>query len=256
MKKLRAAVGRGSRNRFEDVRTVQYLLNCVPRRAGGPLRELRVDGVAGELTLSAVERFLRKRGAGEERVTPRGEALRALREWDPYPEMKTPAPPMGSEPWRKEHAAPRRSAAELAAAIMGGVMGYAAAKQCRVGVAELVRVEGVAMGAREAAAAQLAAVAEGEFPAAVRAAMAAARRAGEERARQWGLAVPAAGLDAAAALGLPAGEPGTWMLLSRIADAARDGLERLHWLGAPGMEDALWRQWAAWWEMRGGRVAS
>ena len=111
MKKLRAAVGRGSRNRFEDVRTVQYLLNCVPRRAGGPLRELRVDGVAGDLTLRAVERFLGKAGGEETRVTPRGEALRALHEWDPYPEMKTPAPPMGSEPWRKEHAAPRRNPA-------------------------------------------------------------------------------------------------------------------------------------------------
>ncbi|MBN8733734.1 MAG: hypothetical protein J0L64_24580 [Acidobacteria bacterium] len=253
MKKLRAAVGRGSRNRFDDVRTVQYLLNCVPRRAGGPVRELRVDGVAGELTLSALERFLGQRGAEEERVTPRGEALRALSEFDPYPQLAMHSPPIGNEPWRKEHKAPRGNPAELAAASMGGVMGYAAAKQCRVGVAELVRVEGVATGAREAAAAVLAAEAEGDFPAAVRAAMAAARRAGEERARQWGLAVPAAGLDAAAALGLPAGETGAWLLLSRMADAARDGLERLRWFGAPGGEDALWRQWAAWWEMRGGK---
>lgn len=256
MKKLRAAVGRGSRNRFDDVRTVQYLLNCVPRRAGGPLRELRVDGEAGELTLRAVERFLRKRGGEEMRVTPRGEALRALREFDPYPQLAMPSPPMGSEPWRKEHAAPRRNPAELAAASMGGVMGYAAAKQCRVSVAELVRVEGVALGAREAATAKLGAGAEGDFAAAVRAALLAARRAGEERARQCGLALPAAGLDAAAALGLPAGETGAWMLLSRITDAARDGLVRLRWFGVPGGEGALWRQWAAWWEMRGGRVAS
>lgn len=256
MKTLRAGVGRGARNRFDDVRTVQYLLNCVPRRAGGPVRELRVDGVAGELTLAAIERFLKKRGEGESRVKARGEALRALREWDPYPESAMPEPPMGSEAWRKEHPAPRKSAAELAAASIGGVMGYAAAKLCRVSVAELVRVEGVAAGAREAAAGLLAGTAEGDFAAAVRGAMGAARRVGEERARQWGLVVPVGGLDAAGALGLPAGEAGAWMLMARIGDAACDGLERLRWFGAPGMEDALWRQWAAWWEMRGGKVGA
>lgn len=253
MKNIRGSVGRGGRNRFDDVRTVQYLLNCVPRSAGGPWRELRVDGVAGELTLRAVGRFLQRCGGGG-RFTPRGAALRELWTFDPYPKMRMPEPPMSSETAKKQQAVRRASTVSLAAESIARAVAYAAAKLSGMGLRDWAALESVAGAARAAAATCLPEPVGDDFTGTVRMALAEARRAGEERARQWGLRIPGAGLDVVAALGLAPGEAGLWHLAAHLADTAHDGVERPGWPGAPGADDALWRQWSGWWEMRKGAV--
>ena len=51
---ISASVGRSALNGYDDVRLIQYLLNCVTTNRGGPMRELVVDGVCGPLTMQAM----------------------------------------------------------------------------------------------------------------------------------------------------------------------------------------------------------
>jgi len=107
-KNIGGTVGRGGRN-FPalDVMTVQYLLNCVPAAAGGPMQELAVDGAAGPKTIEAIEKFQRGNGCVcDGRVDPGGATLRNLqaRANDPYPNQplspaaaKGPANPFGQK---------------------------------------------------------------------------------------------------------------------------------------------------------------
>ena len=92
-KSLLGRVGRTSRNLFDDVRLVQYLLNCVPITRGGPTRELVVDGVCGQRTVRAIFRFQRTRqqGATGARIVPSRQIFSALLAHDPYP--SEPLPP-------------------------------------------------------------------------------------------------------------------------------------------------------------------
>ena len=90
-KSLSGSVGRTARNLFDDVRLVQYLLNCVPMRRGGPTRELVVDGLCGPRTVRAIFRFQRvQRGSAAARVEPSRRSFRTLMAYDPYPSQPLP----------------------------------------------------------------------------------------------------------------------------------------------------------------------
>ena len=62
-KRLAKKVGFGGANLLPDVRVVQYLLNCVPFRLGGPRRELVIDGFVGPNTVDSIRRFQQFRDA-------------------------------------------------------------------------------------------------------------------------------------------------------------------------------------------------
>jgi hypothetical protein len=89
LKTITAAVGVGGANIPADVATVQYLLNCVPVSAGGPLRELKIDGFAGVVTTEAINRFQKARfGSSNSRVDPEqsgGKTFDELKKYDPLP---------------------------------------------------------------------------------------------------------------------------------------------------------------------------
>jgi peptidoglycan hydrolase-like protein with peptidoglycan-binding domain len=92
MKKISSAVGKGGMNKTMDVATIQYLLNCVPKHAGGPSPELAVDGICGPLTSAAIEKFqMANRNLADRRVDPNGPTLKALQAYDPYPNQKMAA---------------------------------------------------------------------------------------------------------------------------------------------------------------------
>ena len=96
-KSLSGSVGRSARNLFADVRLVQYLLNCVPMRRGGPTRELVVDGLCGPRTVRAIFRFQRSlRGSAAVRIDPNRRIFRALLAYDLYPSQ--PLPPFCDNP--------------------------------------------------------------------------------------------------------------------------------------------------------------
>ena len=85
-KSLSGSVGRTARNLFDDVRLVQYLLNCVPVQRGGPTRELVVDGLCGPRSVRAIFQFQRVQcGATCDRIDPNRRIFRALMAYDPYP---------------------------------------------------------------------------------------------------------------------------------------------------------------------------
>lgn len=90
-KNIHGSVGAGGGNSHGDVRTVQYLLNCVPTKAGGPSPELAVDGIAGPLTKGAIKKFQSALGGiCDGRVDPRGPTWMALAAFDPFPNMPMP----------------------------------------------------------------------------------------------------------------------------------------------------------------------
>lgn len=93
-KNIGKSVGAGGANKLEDVRVVQYLLNCVPVGSGGPQKELVIDGIAGPLTRSAINGFQSKKlGFCDGRVDPGGRTITALQVFDPYPNQDlAPAP--------------------------------------------------------------------------------------------------------------------------------------------------------------------
>ena len=99
-KSLSGSVGRTARNLFDDVRLVQYLLNCVPMRRGGPTRELVVDGLCGPRTVRAIFRFQRLQcvqcGTTVARVEPSRHGFLTLLAYDPYPSQ--PLPPSCGKP--------------------------------------------------------------------------------------------------------------------------------------------------------------
>ncbi len=97
-KKISASVGKGGKNRPEDVVTVQYLLNCVPKGKGGPEKELVIDGLTGPLTEGAIVRFQSSvLGFADGRVDAGGKTFSALLNYDPYPNQKLNLPPKGPE---------------------------------------------------------------------------------------------------------------------------------------------------------------
>ncbi len=96
-KKLQASVGKGGRNRAEDVLVVQYLLNCVSSKQGGPTKELVLDGLCGSLTESAIVRFQSKSaGFADGRVDAGGPTFHTLLGFDPYPHQNLNLPAAGA----------------------------------------------------------------------------------------------------------------------------------------------------------------
>jgi len=81
-----ASVGRaGALNRPPDVLTVQRLLNQVPPASAGPFPPLVPDGMCGEKTMGAIQKFqIRHFGwsGADGRVDPGGQTLRKLNEFD------------------------------------------------------------------------------------------------------------------------------------------------------------------------------
>jgi peptidoglycan hydrolase-like protein with peptidoglycan-binding domain len=75
---IRASVGRGGSNRFEDVRLVQELLN---KHVHPPMQPLTVDGIVGPKTIAAIEAFQKRvlsMSPPDGRVDPDGRTLIAL----------------------------------------------------------------------------------------------------------------------------------------------------------------------------------
>jgi hypothetical protein len=76
---ISAAVGIGGKNRADDVRTVQDLLNQVPTASGGPVPLLVVDGLIGPKTNAAIRRFQKAQlGWADSRVDPNGPTIARL----------------------------------------------------------------------------------------------------------------------------------------------------------------------------------
>ncbi len=70
-------VGPGGRNRSEDVRLVQRLLNDARAREGG--HRLAVDGIAGPKTDAAILQYQKSHGlAADGRIDPGGPTLKHL----------------------------------------------------------------------------------------------------------------------------------------------------------------------------------
>jgi hypothetical protein len=76
---IQDSVGRGGRNRPDDVRTIQSALNAQDVAAGGPSVKLDVDGLSGPLTIAAIEKYQRRQlGWADGRVDPDGPTVRKL----------------------------------------------------------------------------------------------------------------------------------------------------------------------------------
>lgn len=76
---ISASVGRNGVNRYDDVVTIQEMLNIIPSYQGGPVEDLKVDGQSGEKTVGAILKFQRFVGIGADgRVDPSGATLAAL----------------------------------------------------------------------------------------------------------------------------------------------------------------------------------
>jgi peptidoglycan hydrolase-like protein with peptidoglycan-binding domain len=86
LKTITATVGEGGTNIPADVATVQYLLNCVPASNGGPVKELKIDGFAGVVTIEAINRFQKVHfGASDSRVQSGEATFNELKKYDPLP---------------------------------------------------------------------------------------------------------------------------------------------------------------------------
>lgn len=209
-KGLKRSVGAGAENRPEDVATIQYLLNCTPKQAGGPVRELVVDGVAGPLTVAAIERF-----DEDGTIDPRGAALLRLRAFDPFPNqpMRFPAQDSG--------AAKAATARDLAAqAVVQGISEAIAGALERATGKPAAAVSRAVVAGVEAARGVLERHAANTEDT-VRAAMEAALRTAEAEARMQGLRVPLGGLDFPCGPGAPGGAFGLGELCRKIAERAR-----------------------------------
>src|SRR5262245_58496313 len=81
---ITAAVGTApAPNRFEDVETIQSLLNQVPATRGGPAPLLDVDGICGPLTIGAIRKFQKHHfGWQDGRVDVNQATLAKLNEFD------------------------------------------------------------------------------------------------------------------------------------------------------------------------------
>lgn len=76
---ISASVGRNGVNRYEDVLTIQQMLNMILAYQGGPVEQLDEDGKSGRNTIAAIEKFQRFIGIQPDgRVDPNGGTLAAL----------------------------------------------------------------------------------------------------------------------------------------------------------------------------------
>ena len=76
---IQDSVGRGGRNRPDDVRTIQSALDAQDVAAGGPSVKLDVDGLSGPLTIATIEKYQRRQlGWADGRVDPDGPTVRKL----------------------------------------------------------------------------------------------------------------------------------------------------------------------------------
>jgi hypothetical protein len=76
---IAGSVGRGGRNVAADVETIQSALNATAPADGGPIDKLDVDGLVGQLTIAAIERYQNARlGWADGRVDPDGPTIHML----------------------------------------------------------------------------------------------------------------------------------------------------------------------------------
>ncbi len=86
-------VGRSAANQYDDVVTVQELLNQVPAGEGDPQPKLKVDGLCGSKTNTAIQKFqLHHFGwsGADGRVNPGHQTIAKLNEYD---QRGKPVPP-------------------------------------------------------------------------------------------------------------------------------------------------------------------
>lgn len=69
---ITGTVGKHGANIPSDVATVQYLLNCVSVSQGGPIKDLKIDGFAGVITIDAINRFQKARFGSSGRLVEFG----------------------------------------------------------------------------------------------------------------------------------------------------------------------------------------
>ncbi|MEP7365673.1 MAG: hypothetical protein ABI972_20665 [Acidobacteriota bacterium] len=121
-KNIKHSVGVGGTNHSSDVYTVQYLLNCVPKSAGGPMRELAVDGIVGPETMGAIQRFqTAQTHKCDGRIDPGGPALTKLQAFDPYPNQSMPLHAMGAKSMGKRGYAHKAAAQSMVKTIAGAI---------------------------------------------------------------------------------------------------------------------------------------
>ena len=80
---IKASVGENGANHASDVQLVQELLNAVPPERGGADPELKVDGVCGPKTKTAILKFQRQNLGGDRadgRIDPKHPTLAKLNE--------------------------------------------------------------------------------------------------------------------------------------------------------------------------------
>jgi peptidoglycan hydrolase-like protein with peptidoglycan-binding domain len=76
---ISASVGSGGVNLRNDVGLIQSLLNLLPSAIGGPTSRLKVDGIAGPLTIGVIRKFQSKNlGVTDGRIDPTGRTLARL----------------------------------------------------------------------------------------------------------------------------------------------------------------------------------
>jgi hypothetical protein len=64
-------VGLGAPNDREDVKTIQKALNRFPESMGGPKPKLKPNGIVGQLTVGAIEKFQRRQvGFTNQKIDP------------------------------------------------------------------------------------------------------------------------------------------------------------------------------------------
>lgn len=96
-RQISASVGRNAGNREADVLTVQDLLNNVPRDQGRPQPTLKLDGLCGPKTTSAIQKFQLQHfgwSGADGRVDPGGQTLAKLNALQP----QQPVPPVPKQP--------------------------------------------------------------------------------------------------------------------------------------------------------------
>lgn len=84
-REISASVGINGINHADDVVTVQKLLNNVPEMNGGPKVKLKIDGICGPKTKSAIQAFQLKHfgwSGADGRVDPGKQTLAKLNEYD------------------------------------------------------------------------------------------------------------------------------------------------------------------------------
>ncbi|MEP7365000.1 MAG: hypothetical protein ABI972_17240 [Acidobacteriota bacterium] len=233
--------------------TVQYLLNCIPRGAGGPAAELAVDGIAGPLTQAAIRKFqTAKSGHCDGRVDPGGPAIQQLQGYDPYPNQPMPLPSYGGKGSKKvpagKYAANQAIIHGITEAIAAAV---AAASGIPVpygpnwkmpqskspgggggtgGVAGIAgKVTGVVQTAAQAAAKAIELMVKlqggkqapgGGLHGPIQKAAEAAMKAAEAAAKQAGLKVPQGGYQVPGVPGGPGGSFGLGELARKVAETA------------------------------------